>query len=275
MGLFGSGDSTKIKQINKDITDIVIKSAETYSSSNASNIDQLNTSDLIATDGAKISGINMSQIAKINLASLAEETRNIDFKIDLKKKINAVVADKSNGLPSIGGKSTNIEMQNIVENHIEQDFSVESIKNISADIKQNIDVNIIATGNKSAIDNITVSQAAKSIQKQVTKMTTGIVSAITGRTDIEAILTKTEANPIVDIVKAPFEAIGDVLSSPGGMMFMIIAFIAILVGGYFYINMKSSGGRRMNGGYDDLTDYDGDGVHGGLYSFGGKSPFIQ
>ena len=108
--------------IQKQVTDIMSSNKFGSASAITQNI------DIVAMGpGSKISGVNIKQVASINVTAFLNDKTSLELKSDLKEKLTNSIKNAASNMPLGQEQNVNTKIANVVDKSIETKFSRESM----------------------------------------------------------------------------------------------------------------------------------------------------
>lgn len=187
--------------------------------------------------GSKISGVNIKQVANINVTAFLSDSTAIELKSDLKSKIaNAVKVEASNN-PLGKDPDINTKIANVVDNSIEQKFSRTSMIELNNSVKLGVKMVAIDEG---GIDNIKIDQRGDIIMNFASSVGLDIATKLISNTDIKNSTDTKTSDFITGTIKAVGDAISGIIGSVltgvwAGPVMMFAMFIAVVLIGVYII----------------------------------------
>lgn len=236
MGLFGDLFSpTPVKQqeqlntlIQKQITDVM--SSSKFGSASA--ITQTVSISAIGP-GSVNSGVDIKQVASINVTAFLNDKTAIELKSDLKEKLVNSIKNEASNMPLGQEQNVNTKIANVVDKSIETKFSHESMVELNNAINQSASVLALAGGVNT---DIAVYQKADTITKFTGSVATDISSQLIGNTDISNTSDTKTTNFLAETIGAIGGAISSVLMGAwAGPVMMFAMFMAVVLIGVWIV----------------------------------------
>lgn len=161
MGGNVSKKSVDKQAINKLITDVIIKNV----SKTSQDVDQSQTISIIGSSNTTMSGISLSQIARLDVSSISNNKTQAQIMTEIMNELSARLS--SSFKSSVG----NIEASKIkqkVKNIIKNEFSYENVKNCIIGINQHQEI-LVQNSRNVTLKDVSLEQSLKMLTQCLAK----------------------------------------------------------------------------------------------------------
>jgi len=191
----------------------------------------------IAAIGAdsKNTGVDIKQVANINVSAFLNDKTALELKSDLKEKLTNSIKNEASNMPFGQQQNVNTKIANVVDKSIESKFSREAIVELNNAVNQSVKLAAVAGG---VNQDIAVYQKADVIAKFSSAVATDIATQLVGDNVTTNVSETKTTNFLAETVGAVGKAIGDTIKGlltgvyAGPVMMFVMFMCVVLVGIY-------------------------------------------
>ncbi len=222
MGGSSSKSSIVNETINNTVTEVLTENISRQSSEIIQNAEII----IGNVSGSKISGVSISQMAKIDMSMMLDEETNLDVQNKMIAALEAKAVQSQTTFPSLTATKSESEVKNLITNNVRNTFSKKNVTEQLSISRQNAKIKIGDVSDGAEISNITINQEAETVAKMVGKMSNSITSSLITESTSKADVTQEQKNPVSEVV----DSVGNIITGIFDSGSMIIIAIVVIAG---------------------------------------------
>jgi hypothetical protein len=214
--------------IQKQITDTM--SSSKFSSASA----VTQTANITAVGAGSVnSGVNIQQVANINVSAFLNDATALNLKSDLKNNLTNSIKNQASNMPLGQQQNVNTKIASVVDKSIETKFSHDAMMELNNAVNQAVNVAAVAGGVNT---DISVYQKADVITKFSNSVATDIATQLVGSDTVSNTSDTKTTNFLSETIGAIGGAIASVLAGAwAGPVMMFAMFMAVVLIGIWIV----------------------------------------
>lgn len=228
-GLFGG--KNKVKKSVKILNDVTMNfMAKVSQDINAPTLQSMKIAFNAVGKDSTISGVTMSQKAKVSIDAAAKVAQSAELKQELVAKLKEEIKAKSESFSGFMAQKTDTDLDSVIDNSVTQNFTTEAIVAVKAGITQIMEGPGFNALDGGTIKNIKLTQEAEAVVKIAQDVSVGVLAEMsnTTKSDLQVEL---ESKSFISNI---FEGIAGIF---GAWTQSIVIGIVALILGIFIIAM--------------------------------------
>jgi hypothetical protein len=197
--------------------------------------------------------IDLDALASLDLSVLQSSSTNSQLQANLVTEILNHISKVKSDFPEISKTKSDQEVKTIVTTEISTLFSMESLSQISMDVRQDQTLNVI--NNEDTKIKLKLQLEAKGVAKLINESSNSIATQLLSSTKSSSDTSSTQTNFLTDISNSVFNGVGGLVNSLSDFFSLspwtlLTIIIIITIGGYFgYKYIEKNPDALKMGGY--------------------------